>query len=1057
MLKIIRSILVLLVVFAQVALAEFIHPGITNTRSDLDRLKAMVEAQVDPWYSSYEEMAADSKSSYDYTVRGDPSFTVLGRDDGTNYSAWNDDIRAAYYNAIRWYVTGDERHAEKAVEIFNAWNNLEDVTSGGTRALSGAIVYIMLEAAEIIKSTYDGWPESEIQEFKEMLVYPGYSNTAEPSGISRTSGSFYWQAFQGDSVRHGNQGLAGFRAVMAMGIFLDNEIMYDRALRYIQGLPHRPDDLPYPPGPHTATTIASTGTYADTYNYTQSTTIEDFGFNELITNYIWITGQCQESSRDQSHSNFGLGILCAMSEMAWNQGYDLYSHAGDRLLLGLEYTAKYNVSYLQSYPDQMTWWIPTVASGEFMEGFNASQRVYSKAISPINVGGFPGAQPIFEIPVGHYVGRGIKTAEEAKWTVRARDYAEATTGYEDAGHVNGAVGWGALTERRPDLCYGDPINGFSGGLPVFEMSVIPGTIEAENYDYSPVDGEGRTYHDTTATNSGGAYRVSDGVDISVCSEGGYQLSEIEGGEWVSYTVSVDEDGAYQLAVRYAAAEEVAIRFEFAGSDVTGDVTLPSTGGATNWSSYLVGNDLPLTKGVQSMRVYFSNASISYGLNSMTIWSDSAVSRVEAEAYDAHSGVQTQATSDVGGGLNLGHIDDGDWCRYDNIPLDGATTFKFRVARPSGRTDGRIEVRLGSSTGTLIGSADVPETGGWSVWETIETNLTTTTGTHSIYLVFTQIESGSSSGLFDLNWFEIDSDLQASSQMLPYSENFESGLGAWAQSSNDDFDWSIGSGATTTNNTGPSAASNVSQYLYLEAHDSPDQYKMAQLSCAFDLSTVTSAELVFDYHMYGENIDYLAVDVYDGTVWTPNVWVRTGQQHASSEQAWGLAKVDLSEYVGNSAVTLRFRGKQTQWHLADMAIDNIRIEERPPYDLWAASIFSNAPEGTDQTAIGNPDGDRYTNELEWALVTDPLQADEPTLETSLSSGNFIVTYYRRDSAVTGIDVYASWTNLLTAEIWKLDGDGMTESSLGWIGDVEEVSASVPNDGQDTFIRINAEEQ
>ncbi|MEN8663023.1 MAG: carbohydrate-binding protein [Lentimonas sp.] len=1055
MLKLVRYILVFLVVITQTAQAEFVHPGITNTRSDLDRIKAMVEAQVDPWHTSYQEMAADSKSSYNYTVRGDPSFTVLGRDDGTNYRAWNDDIRAAYYNAIRWYVTGDERHAEKAVEIFNAWNNLEDVTSGGTRALSGAIVYIMLEAAEIIKSTYDGWPESEIQEFKDMLVYPGYSNTAEPAGISRTSGSFYWQAYQGDSVRHGNQGLAGFRAVMAMGIFLDNEIIYDRALRYIQGLPHRPDDLAYPPGPHTATTVSSTGTYADTYNYTQSTTIEDFGFNELITNYIWITGQCQESSRDQSHSNFGLGILCAMSEMAWNQGYDLYSHAGDRLLLGLEFTAKYNVSYLQSYPDQTTWWNPTVASGEFIEGFNASQRVYTKAISPINVGGFPGSQPIFELPVGHYLGRGLKTAEEVKWTVRARDYAQATTGYENAGHVNGAVGWGALTESRADYCYGDPINGFSNDLPVFEMSVLPGTIEAENYDYSPVDGEGRTYHDTTATNSGGAYRVADGVDISACSEGGYQLTEIEDGEWVSYTVSVEDAGAYQLAVRYAAAEDVTIRFEFAGSDVTGNVTLPSTGGATNWASYLVGNDLSLTKGVQSLRVYFPDTSVSYGLNSMTIWNEATEkSRFEAEAYDAFFGVQTQSTSDVGGGLNLGYIDDGNWCRYDNIPLDGASTFKVRVARNTGRSDGRIEVRLDSLAGTLIGSVDVPETGGWNVWETIETNLTATAGTHSIYLIFTKFGSGSGSSLFDVNWFEIDNDMREVVQTLPYAENFEGGLGAWTQSSDDDFDWSSGSGYTTTTNTGPSAASNSSQYLYLETHDSSDQYKMAQLSCAFDLSTVTSAELVFNYHMYGEDIDYLAVDVYDGTVWTPNVWIRTGEQHASSEQMWALAKVDLSHYVGNSAVTLRFRGKQAQWHLADMAIDNIRIEELPPYDLWAASIFSNAPEGTDQTASGNPDGDPFNNQMEWALATDPLVASGPTMGTVFSNGHFIVTYYRRDPAVTGIDVYASWTNLLTAEIWKLDGDGMTESSLGWSDGVESVSASVPIDGQDTFIRINA---
>ena len=164
--------------------AQFVHPGITNKISDLDRVKYMVEAQVEPWFSSYKEMISDSKASYNYNVRGNQSFTELGRDDGTNYNAWNDDIRAAYYNAIQWYVTGDTKHAEKSIEIFNAWKNLQDVTSGGTQALSGSIVYIMLEAAEIIKSTYTGWSANDIQDFKDMLVYPGYSTTAEPSGIS---------------------------------------------------------------------------------------------------------------------------------------------------------------------------------------------------------------------------------------------------------------------------------------------------------------------------------------------------------------------------------------------------------------------------------------------------------------------------------------------------------------------------------------------------------------------------------------------------------------------------------------------------------------------------------------------------------------------------------------------------------------------------------------------------------------------------------------------------------------------------------------------------------
>ena len=199
------GILLLLFAVASGAMAQrtFVHPGITHKRSDLDRMKYMVRAQIDPWYASYQEMAADSKASYNYAVQGDPSFTELGRDSKVNYGAWNSDIRAAYYNAIRWYITGDARHADKAVEIFNAWTNLTSVTSGGTDSLSGGVGYIMIEAAEIIKNTYDGWLPPEIDAFKNMLVYPGYSTTSEPSGDT----TFYWMSYQGDPGRHGNQGL----------------------------------------------------------------------------------------------------------------------------------------------------------------------------------------------------------------------------------------------------------------------------------------------------------------------------------------------------------------------------------------------------------------------------------------------------------------------------------------------------------------------------------------------------------------------------------------------------------------------------------------------------------------------------------------------------------------------------------------------------------------------------------------------------------------------------------------------------------------------------------
>lgn len=602
--------------------AQFVHPGITHKKSDLDRMKYMVKAQIDPWYTSYQNMVTDPKSSYDYVVQGNESFTELGRDSGVNYSAWNSDIRAAYYNAIRWYITEDARHAEKAIEIFKAWRNLTSVTSGGTDSLSGGVGYIMVEAAEIIKSTYPDWLPADLQDFKDMLVYPGYSSTTVPSGNK----TFYWMAYQGDPGRHGNQGLSGLRAVMAMGIFLDNEKMYDRALKYIQGdLASHLNDIPYPTGPRTTKSLLSSTEYANTYSTNNFTTIQNYGYNEVMTNYIWENGQCQESSRDQNHTSFGIGLLTSMAEMAWNQGVDLYSNANERLLLGLEYNMRYNVSAIQSYPDQTTPWVPTAGSGEFFQRLDRTARWYSKAINPDGIGGFPGARTVFEMPIAHYIGRGFKSEEEVKWTQRARDKSIELSGYEKAGWSNDAIGWGGLTARRPAFCYGDPISGFDiNNLPVYAMNVIPNIIEAENFDYDPLNnGEGRVYHDLSLSNTGGAYRTMDNVDVESTAGGGYNVTSIESGEWLTYTVSVPETAVYGITIRYAASQVGGtIKISAGGEDVTADIAIPfgapnSTGDA-DWKEYIISNDIILNKGVQSLKLIFEGNSGSFKLDNFML-------------------------------------------------------------------------------------------------------------------------------------------------------------------------------------------------------------------------------------------------------------------------------------------------------------------------------------------------------------------------------------------------------------------------------------------------------
>jgi len=110
-----------------------------------------------------------------------------------------------------------------------------------------------------------------------------------------------------------------------------------------------------------------------------------------------------------------------------------------------------------------------------------------------------------------------------------------------------------------------------GGTPV----VLPGTVEAENYD---VGGEGLTYHDTESANLGGAYRADEGVDVEARKGGGFQVAHVEDGEWIEYTISVPETARYTVTA-YVASQAGGGTFAFtSGASRSSTFVAPATGG-----------------------------------------------------------------------------------------------------------------------------------------------------------------------------------------------------------------------------------------------------------------------------------------------------------------------------------------------------------------------------------------------------------------------------------------------------------------------------------------------
>ncbi|MFC4591582.1 ThuA domain-containing protein [Sphaerisporangium corydalis] len=107
--------------------------------------------------------------------------------------------------------------------------------------------------------------------------------------------------------------------------------------------------------------------------------------------------------------------------------------------------------------------------------------------------------------------------------------------------------------------------------------------------------------------------------------------------------------------------------------------------------------------------------------------------VEAEAYTSNSGVQPADHAGASGGRTLGFVNNGDWAGYSGVSTAGARGFSARFS--SAGSGGTVQIRSGSATGTLLGSVNLPVTGGWETFQTVSTTLTGT-GSGPLFLVFT---------------------------------------------------------------------------------------------------------------------------------------------------------------------------------------------------------------------------------------------------------------------------------------------------------------------------------
>lgn len=318
----------------------FVHPGVMHTTESLERMKASIAKKEYPAYGSYKLLKDHHCSKSDYEPFG--PFEVIARDGEFRHtkSKMEQDFSAAYQNSLMWALSGDEAHAKKAVEILLGYaRTLKRIPdTNDAPLLAGLEGWKIAYATEMLRHTYKGLTDDEFTEIIAMI-----KNVFIP-----VMEKFYSRK----AYTNGNWGPIVTKAYMASAILLDDEEMYGKAKEFYL---HADD-------------------------------------NGTIANYIdGVTGQIQESGRDQGHCQLGIGAMATVCEMAWAQGDDLYGALDNRLLKGFEYVAKYNLG--KEVPFRQ--WKDI--TGKYCDW---------PVVSPHSRGSF---KPVYEMAYNHYVNRkGLK-------------------------------------------------------------------------------------------------------------------------------------------------------------------------------------------------------------------------------------------------------------------------------------------------------------------------------------------------------------------------------------------------------------------------------------------------------------------------------------------------------------------------------------------------------------------------------------------------------------------------------------------------------------------------
>lgn len=283
-----------LLAFSVSALA-FVHPGALHTAQDFMRINTYLADEVEPHNTTWTLLTTSdyAQSSYQPTPK-ETVYRGYNGVDSENYPSLYRDTAAAYQLAIRWRVTNDTSYADAAINILSSWaSSLVAIEGTSDKFLaSGLYGYQMANAAELM-SDYPGWDSTNKTATGTMLT-----------NVFAAMNTRFMEEHNGQDYYHyyANWDLCNLASLLAIGIFTDNQTMYDYALDYVRTGPSN--------GALPVFAIA---------NYTEE------GSNKVLT-------QGQEAGRDQGHSTLDMVLFGIVAQQAYNQGDDLFAEFSNEIL-----------------------------------------------------------------------------------------------------------------------------------------------------------------------------------------------------------------------------------------------------------------------------------------------------------------------------------------------------------------------------------------------------------------------------------------------------------------------------------------------------------------------------------------------------------------------------------------------------------------------------------------------------------------------------------------------------------------------------------------------------